>query len=71
MLESSLFRMITSSFDIPYYTFDISFLLLLKVTYTFDQKLISGKISRSSRESVYIYTYTYNLSYLKKKKIKL
>lgn len=69
MLESSLFRMITSSFDIPYYTFDISFLLLLKVTYTFDQKLISGKISRSIRESVYIYTY--NLSYLKKKKIKL
>lgn len=55
MLESSLFRMITSSFDIPYYIFDISFLLLLKVTYTFDQKLISGKISRSIRESVYIY----------------
>lgn len=71
MLESSLFRMITSSFDIPYYIFDISFLLLLKVTYTFDQKLISGKISRSIRESVYIYIYTYNLSYLKKKKIKL
>lgn len=71
MLESSLFRMITSSFDIPYYIFDISFLLLLKITYTFDQKLISGKISRSIRESVYIYTYTYNLSYLKKKKIKL
>lgn len=66
MLESSLFRMITSSFDIPYYIFDISFLLLLKVTYTFDQKLISGKISRSIRESVYIYIYTYNLSYLKK-----
>lgn len=71
MLESSLFRMITSNFDIPYYIFDISFLLLLKVTYTFDQKLISGKISRSIRESVYIYIYTYNLSYLKKKKIKL
>lgn len=66
MLESSLFRMITSSFDIPYYIFDISFLLLLKVTYTFDQKLISGKISRSIRESVCIYIYTYNLSYLKK-----
>lgn len=30
---------------------------LLKVTYTFDQKLISGKISRSIRESVYIYIY--------------